>query len=131
MITVDKFYEQVKEEYLKIDEVFEFSTDADFDEAKEWAEEHDCELHLITKRDGDHFWKDHDKAYDPIMPSQEDYSDDYAFLSGESGKEFLHEMAKDMVDDCETFDEMIKVLQELKAVEEDLDVAGDDEYVVM
>lgn len=101
-----------------------------FEEAEALADKYNMELTMFTQRDGWQLWyRTGWPISGPIKITDEDYGSDY-LIYAKSDMDGLLQEFKDMIKDCESFEEAEAILELKREIWDRLDDAEDDEYVI-
>ena len=103
---------------------------ATFEEAEKFAKEHDLFLCTFHKRDGWHMYERAGEPYGPISVTSNDYGDDYDHFGVERLEDFFDTEVKPMLDSCESFEDLEKVISMAREVYDELQMADESQWVI-
>lgn len=101
----------------------------DFAEAEEIASRYNLRLGLFTRKDGQDTWRYLNDAFEPMTITEENYTDDYRIYRPSQKDDMLDEL-RDWINDVDTFEEAMAIMEQQAEIYKALEDAKDDEIVL-
>lgn len=99
-----------------------------FEEAQEFAKEHDLEIIHIKKRDGWQMWERGNIAWEAYTISADTYGDDYSSYTSE--EVYFEQEVKVALESAESYDEVKAIMDAAERVIDELRLIDDNEQVI-
>jgi len=103
----------------------------DFEQAEALAKETGLGLQVISKKDGWNLWyRGSNTATEPLTITEEDFGDDFNFITDGDEKDFYENEVKPFLDDFDNLDDLMEFLEQKQEIADELNEIGDG-YVVV
>lgn len=102
-----------------------------FEEAEAYAADNEMEVQMFYRRDGWQLWERKGAVYEAIKVRVEDFGDDYQALTEQDQEDFYEEWVKPAIDDCDSIDELKKVITDLEEIQDKLLLIDETQLVLV
>lgn len=102
----------------------------DYEEAEEFAREHDLQTYIFHKRDGWQLWQRCNPAYEPFNISAEDYGDNYNMFLASERTEYFDNEVKPFLENFDKMEDLKTFVGEQESIMDELDRCNEDEAVI-
>lgn len=102
----------------------------DYEDAEEFAQEHDLQTYVFHKRYGWQLWQRSKPAYEPMTITSDDYGDDYNMFTHDELDDYFGNEVKPRLDDFDNMEELKKFLNEQEEIMNELERCDENEAVI-
>lgn len=102
----------------------------DYEEAEEFAREHDLQTYIFHKRDGWQLWERKNPAYEPMTISAEDYGDDYNMFKADELEGYYEHEVKPCLENFDNIEDLKDFLYAQEEIINELERCNEDEAIV-
>lgn len=102
----------------------------DYEEAEEFASEHDLQTYILHKRDGWQLWERKNPAYEPFNISAEDYGDNYNVFKADELEGYYEHEVKPCLENFDNIEALKDFIEDQEEIMNELERCDDDEAIV-
>lgn len=101
-----------------------------FEEAEDFAQEHNLDVWLFHKRGGWQLWERKNLAYEPMTITPDDYGDDYNMFTPDELDDYYDNEVKPCLYNFDDFDSLKTFVDEQESIMDELERCNENEAVI-